>query len=46
MAIALVNAGHTLPRLEYKMKTMDQMNMYDLATAFIAFGMLFGLVIH
>ena len=33
-------------RLEFNMKTMNQINLYDLATAFIAFGMVLGLAIN
>ncbi len=33
-------------KLEFKMKTMDQINLYDLATVFIAFGMVLGLAVN
>lgn len=35
-----------MTRLEFYMKAIDHMNLYDLATAFIAFGMVLGLAIN
>jgi hypothetical protein len=41
--IALTDPVNNLKQAEANMKTIEQINMYDLATAFIAFGMVIGL---
>ena len=46
MTIALMCSGNSMTRREFNMKAIDQMNLYDLATAFIAFGMVLGLAIN
>ena len=39
-------SSHSLTRGKYDVKTMDQIDLYDLATAFIAFGMVLGLAVN
>ena len=39
-------ARQALLNQETKMKSVDRMNMYDLATAFIAFGMVLGFAVR
>jgi hypothetical protein len=46
MAIALICSDSSMIRQEFNMKAIDQMNLYDLATAFIAFGMVLGLALN
>jgi len=38
--------GSLMTRMEFNVKTMDQISLYDLATVFIAFGMVLGLAVN
>ena len=43
--IAHISSGKPPPNQENPMKAMNQINLYDLATVFIAFGMVIGLAL-